>query len=71
LRKIQKYAKYFNKYKNTPSLILKIQKYAFNYINTKIRQIFEWLISKGDGIPTRAAKQFNLPSGRRLLALLP
>jgi hypothetical protein len=48
LRKIQKYAKYYNKYKNTPSIILKIQKYAsklYKYkntpniiINTKIRQ---------------------------------
>ena len=26
-------------------------------------RVIEWIISEGDGIPTRATKQFKLPSG--------
>jgi len=25
------------------------------------KRVIEWIISEGDGIPTRAAKQFKLP----------
>ena len=28
--------------------------------------VIEWIISEGDGIPTRAAKQFKLPPGTGL-----
>jgi hypothetical protein len=27
------------------------------------KRVIEWIISEGDGIPTRASKQFKLPSG--------